>query len=143
MPADGTTTTGKDGIIAILALSDIADEAAGPDATEIASALEMAMMTDWSLTANAQFQTQNTQCMLSNSDGGSNAATNWDEQELTGKSFTLDVTTFWQKTAAGDPLYKGYCKIASVTPTASTSTKVTQTAQLTGDGELESGTVPA
>lgn len=101
MPADGTTTTGKDGIIAILALSDIADEAAGPDATEIASALEMAMMTDWSLTANAQFQTQNTQCMLSNSDGGSNAATNWDEQELTGKSFTLDVTTFWQKTAAG------------------------------------------
>lgn len=158
MPADGTVTTGKDGIIAF------------PDsdsAGDIAAALETPMLTDWTLTATAQFNTTNTQAMLSNGDGGSGVLTGWDQQEVTGKSFTLDLTLFWQKTdvgasakisaekagdqvyfvlypnkkTSGAPLFKGYARIGNISPTASTSTKITQTVQLVGDGDLTKAAV--
>lgn len=153
MPADGTVTTGKDGIVAF----PVDDQVAS-----LAAALETPCMTDWTLTATPQFNTTNTQCMLSNQDGGSGAATGWDEQELTGRAWTLDLTLFWQKADAGasatfdpvqigdkiyvalypndkqtgDPIYKGWARIGNVSETASTSTKITQTVQLVGDGAL-------
>lgn len=152
--AAGSVITGKDGIVGFAA-----DNSAGA----IAAATEAACLTDWSINSSATFETTATQCMLSNADGGSGVAAGWDEQEVTGKSWTMDLTNFWQsasnagaqseieptqvgerkyvvlypnKKTTGSVYYHGYARINNVTPTASVSGKITQTISLTGDGAL-------
>ena len=65
-----------------------------------------------------------------------------------GSSATIDATDIGNQTyfvlypntkTTGDPLYKGYVRVGNISDTASTSTKITQTVQLVGDGSLTKG----
>lgn len=147
-----TITKGTDGVLEI---------------TTTAGTAEVPCLRSWTLNSQAQFNTENTRCMLSNSDGGSSQAIGWDSNTVQGRSWSVDMEFFWQKTdegaapyldptqignsvaaklypftnVAGQKEYSGSGLIQSVSIPAQVGSNITQTVTVTGDGALAVATV--
>lgn len=128
---------------------------------------EVPCLREWTLQTTANISTQQTKCMKSNGDGGSTSSGAWEDAILTSKSWSLELTFFWQETAEGaapslDPIDVGKSAAVKLYPHLSTSGKVewsgtglisnvsvpstvdgkiTQTVSLTGNGALTRATV--
>jgi len=81
--AAGTKTKGEDGIL---------KKAAGND---------VACLRSWTLESNANIATLEGRCMKSNDDGGSGVAAPWDDQVVSGKSWSVSAEMFWQVAPVG------------------------------------------
>lgn len=146
--AAGTKQTGRDGIIELTEGSD----------TE-----EIPCLISWTLDESVSFETDTDLCMLSNGDGGSDAAAAAPSRDLQSTDWTLSTEHYFQtaldagaaemietlaagtsvavkfypsKKASGDLLYAGNAVISSNSRTADASGKIKHSLTFEANGAL-------
>ncbi len=131
------------------------------------TAAEVPCLRSWTLNSTTSINSENTRCMKSNSDGGSTSAVGWDSNTLQGKSWSVDMEFFWQKTdegasayvdvtnagdtvaiklypndnVTGEKEYYGNGLISTVSVPSQVGSNITQTVTITGDLTLAVATV--
>ena len=145
MAADGTISTGKDGVI------------------EIAGIAEIPCLTEWTLSGTPQLQENVVECMKSN---GDNVDGGWNEPEVVGKGWTVEAQFYFQKATAGasaqldatnvgtkvavrlEPVavsddYGGDAYLTEIENLGTVDGKILHRATLVGNGLLHMGAEPA
>lgn len=152
--AAGQKITGKDGIL----------ELTYNGVTE-----EIPCLESWTLTRNFEYEVDNTQCMLSNGDGGSDAAVQSPERELSSVDWSISSEHYFQiddaagatgiletlpdgatvavklypnKKDPGSLVYEGNAVITTNDSTASTTDRIKQSLTFEANGALARVRVP-